>query len=208
MRKTKTILGILFLLAGVVLISIPFYQEWNQSKDLNALEEALSLISTDESTVNDDSDESSVAEPIDLSTIENLPFTEDEIKDVMELEIPFIDLKQYILNKTTDYNLSVALTQIKTDQTPGVGNFTIAGHRGFRDGRHFSNLAKVPVGEMVYLHADGKTYVYEIKSSEVVEPTYIEVLNDTANKDEITLITCTVSGADRVAVKGDLVDSY
>lgn len=196
MRKTKTIIGILFLLAGVVLISIPFYHEWNQGKDLNALEEALSLIS------------SSDGEAIDLSTIEDLNFTEEEIKDVMELEIPFINLKQYILGETTDYNLSIALTQIKTDQTPGVGNFTVAGHRGYRDGRHFSNLAKVPVGEMIYLHSEGKTYVYEIKSSEVIEPTYVQILNDTAGKDEITLITCTVSGADRVAVKGDLVESF
>lgn len=196
MRKTKTIIGILLLVAGVVLISIPFYHEWNQGKDLNALEEALSLISTSD------------GDTIDLSTIENLTFTEEEIKDVMELEIPFINLKQYILGETTDYNLSIALTQIKVDQTPGVGNFTIAGHRGYRDGRHFSNLAKVPIGEMVYLHADGKTYVYEIKSSEVIEPTYVKVLDDTADKNEITLITCTVSGADRVAVKGDLVDSF
>ena len=160
---------------------------------MRALEEALSLISGADGDV-------------DLSAIGDLSLSKDEIENVMELEIPFIDLQQYILEETTDENLNLALTQIKKDQTPGVGNFTIAGHRGYRDGRHFSNLSKVPVGEKVYLHAGDETYVYELKSSEVIEATDVDVLNDVKGKDEITLITCTVSGANRVAVKGDLVE--
>lgn len=55
-------------------------------------------------------------------------------------------MNQLVLDETTDENLNITLTQIKKDQTPGVGNFTIAGHRGYRDGRHFSNLSKVPIG--------------------------------------------------------------
>ena len=189
----KRLFGILLVVVGILLISFPFYQEWKQNKELRALEEALSLISGADGDV-------------DLSAIGDLSLSKDEIESVMELEIPFIDLNQYILEETTDENLNLALTQIKKDQTPGVGNFTIAGHRGFRDGRHFSNLSKVPVGEMVYLHAEDETYVYELKSSEVIEATDVDVLNDDKGKDEITLITCTVSGENRVAVKGDLVE--
>lgn len=189
----KRLFGILLVVVGILLISYPFYQEWKQNKELRALEEALSLIS-------------GADEDVDLSAIGNLSLSKDEIENVMELEIPFIDLQQYILEETTDENLNLALTQIKKDQTPGVGNFTIAGHRGYRDGRHFSNLSKVPVGEKVYLHAEDETYVYELKSSEVIEATDVDVLNDVKGKDEITLITCTVSGANRVAVKGDLVE--
>lgn len=189
----KRLFGILLVVVGILLISYPFYQEWKQNKELRALEEALSLISGADGDV-------------DLSAIGDLSLSKDEIENVMELEIPFINLQQYILEETTDENLNLALTQIKKDQTPGVGNFTIAGHRGYRDGRHFSNLSKVPVGEKVYLHAEDETYVYELKSSEVIEATDVDVLNDVKGKDEITLITCTVSGANRVAVKGDLVE--
>lgn len=189
----KRLLGILLVVVGISLISYPFYQEWKQNKELRALEEALSLISGADGDV-------------DLSAIEDLSLSKDEIESVMELEIPYIDLNQYILEETTDENLNLALTQIKKDQTPGVGNFTIAGHRGYRDGRHFSNLSKVPVGEKVYLHAEDETYVYELKSSEVIEATDVDVLNDVKGKDEITLITCTVSGENRVSVKGDLIE--
>lgn len=191
----KKIAGILLVLVGITLISYPFYKEWEQNKELNALEEALSLISE------------ASGEEVDLSEIENLSLSKDEIDGLLELEIPFINLEQFILEETTDENLNLALTQIKKDQTPGMGNFTIAGHRGYRDGRHFSNLAKVPVGELVYLHTDEETYVYELKSSEVIAATDVDVLDEVKGKDEITLITCTVSGIERVAVKGDLVET-
>lgn len=190
----KKAIGILFLIIGVLLISFPFYQDWKQQQDLNALEDALALISAGD------------GEAVDLSAIENLDLTAEEISDVLELEIPAIDLKQHILSETTDANLNLALTQIKKNQTPGIGNFTIAGHRGFRDGRHFSNLVKVPVGEKVYLHDKNKSYVYEIRSSEVIEPTAVEILDDTGDLNEITMITCTVTGLNRIAVKGELVE--
>lgn len=193
MKKAKITTGFLFLVVGILLIAFPFYKEWQHNKELRALEEALLLISTGE-------------DDLDLSAIENLHFSEDEITDVMELEIPYLNLKHYILSETTDENLNIALTQIKQDQKPGEGNFTIAGHRGYRDGRHFSNLAKVPIGEKVLLHADGKTYIYQITSSEIIAETAVEVLNENKNKTEITLITCTLSGRERVAVKGELIN--
>ncbi|MBO1912309.1 class D sortase, partial [Microvirga sp. 3-52] len=129
------------------------------------------------------------------------------IKNVLELEIPYINIQQKVLNRTTEENLAIALTQIKEDQVPGKGNFTIAGHRGYRDGRHFSNLAEVPMGEKVYLHSSDQTFVYEIISSEVIEPTNIGVLDDKKDLNEITMITCTISGKERVAVKGVLIDT-
>nr|WP_243458099.1 class D sortase [Sporosarcina sp. Te-1] len=195
MKNKRSILGILFLLTGLVLVSIPLYVEWDQNKEVQAMEQALSLIA-----------ESDGSEPVALEEIEHLTLTEEQLQNVMKLEIPYIQMKQHILDETTDENLNIALTQIKPDQEPGVGNFTVAGHRGYRDGRHFSNLAKVPIGEKVYLHAGDKTYVYEIKSSKVIEPTFVRILDDTKGKNEITLITCTISGKKRVAVKGELVE--
>ena len=190
----KNTVGFLLLFIGVLLIAYPFYKEWEQNKEVRALEEALSLI------------ENADGNEVDLTNIEDLTLSKDEVENVLELEIPFIDMKHLVLDKTTDENLNIALTQIKQNQTPGSGNFTIAGHRGYRDGRHFSNLSSVPVGEMAYLHTKDKTYVYEIVSSEVIEDTDVQVLDDHDDLDELTLITCTISGKNRVAVKGNLVE--
>ncbi|WOV88085.1 sortase [Sporosarcina oncorhynchi] len=195
MKSKRSLFGILFLLTGLVLVSFPLYMEWDQNKEVKAMEQALSLIAESDGT-----------EPVVLEGIENLSFTKEQLERVMELEIPYIDMKQHVLDETTDTNLNIALTQIKPDQQPGIGNFTIAGHRGYRDGRHFSNLAKVPAGEKVYLHVGDKTYIYEITDTSVIEPTQVDVLDDQAGRNEITMITCTVSGKQRVAVKGQLVE--
>lgn len=192
----KKVIGLFFLVIGVLLIIYPYYKEREYNKELHALEEAFALIADTEE------------KEVDLSKIENLSFPQDVIENTLELEIPHINMKHLVLDETTDDNLNIALTQIKKDQIPGVGNFTIAGHRGYRDGRHFSNLAKVPIGEIAYLHTKDKTYAYKIISSDVIEETAIEVLNDHEGKKELTLITCTVSGKERVAVKGTLVEIF
>lgn len=192
-KNVKKVIGIAFLLIGMIFISIPIYHEWSQGKEVRALENALSLISESDGNNND------------LSKIENLSFTEEEVAEVLELEIPSIELKQYVLNKTTEENLNIALTQIKANQTPGVGNFTIAGHRGYRSNRHFNRLSEVEIGDEVKLHTPNKIYIYKVFSSNVIEPTDVDILDDQEGKKEITLITCTLTGERRVAVKGELI---
>lgn len=191
----KKWIGILVIFLGLGLIAYPFYAEYEQNKEVQALEEAMELImSTDE------------GKEVDLSEIEHLPFTEEEIRNVMELEIPYLNIRHKVLDTTTPENLNLALTQIKEEQTPGEGNFTIAGHRGYRDGRHFSNLAEVPIGEEVYLHVGSTKYVYQITDRDVVEATDVHVLDDREGIDELTMITCTISGKQRVAVRAKLLD--
>ncbi|MBS4202393.1 sortase [Bacillus sp. FJAT-49732] len=194
MKNAKLIVGLVFLTAGLTFISIPLYYEWQQGKELRALEEALSLISEGS------------GESANLSSIDHLSFTEDQLKDVMELEIPSINLKQKILGETTEENLRVALTQLKKDQSPGMGNFTVAGHRGYRGERHFSRLPQVSIGDKVFLHTDKQTFVYQVTSTEVIDPSYVEILDNHQGKKEITMITCTRSGIDRIAVVGELID--
>lgn len=194
MRRFKLFLGLVLLVAGVALIATPFYHEWQQQKELSALDDALAMIE-DES----DSSESDYE-------VADRKFTKEELESVYELEIPSIGLNQKVLGETTEENLNMSLAQIKQDQVPGEGNFTIAGHRGYRGDRHFRDLPNVENGEEVHLTADGKTYIYEINKSEVIEATDVDVLDETGDKDEITMITCTIGGQQRISVQGDLVD--
>lgn len=192
--KFRVILGLVFLIIGISLVSIPLYHEYEQKKEVAALEEALTLIAASD------------GETVDLSEVENLAFTQEELEGVLELEIPSIDLKQKILTETSEENLNVSLTQIKPDQTPGEGNFTVAGHRGYRGDRHFRHLPDVKKGEQILLHTNEFTYVYQVASSEVINPSQVEILEDQEGVDEITLITCTVGGNERIAVKGDFIE--
>lgn len=182
----------LLIIAGLALVAVPLTKEWQQANGVAQLEKALAAVQTGETIEKTDDSPSS--------------WTKEQLEAVMELEIPAIDLKQYILDETTDENLALTLTQIKQEQVPGEGNFAVAGHRGYRGDRHFRQLPNVQKGDEIRLHADdGKTYIYVVKSTEIIEPTDVDVLND-GEQPEITLITCTLSGQQRVAVKGDLID--
>ncbi|WP_309245569.1 hypothetical protein [Virgibacillus proomii] len=72
MKKHQNKLGILFLLIGLFLISIPFYYEWKSKKEVTALEKAL-IANAD-------------GEDVDVSSIDNLPFSQEELEGVLELE--------------------------------------------------------------------------------------------------------------------------
>jgi sortase A len=175
----------------MVFVSIPLYHEWQQTKGVSALEGALASLEVD---------------PLHGSSQElTTEWTQEELEEVKTLEIPSIELEQYVLGETTEENLALALTQINPNQAPEDGNFSIAGHRGYRGDRHFRQLSNVSDGDEVRLTADGKTYVYEVNSISIVEPTQTDVLDD-SNDPEITLITCTLSGEQRLIVKGSLVE--
>ncbi|GAA0441448.1 class A sortase [Lentibacillus halophilus] len=192
MRKTKKTAGISFIIIGLTLLAIPLYYEWDKQQETKAMEEAMTLISE-----SDNGD-------VDLSSVDNLTVPKEQLEKTLKLEIPAIDLKQKVLPKTTEENLSIALTQIKSEQTPGDGNFTIAGHRGYRGDRHFRNLPDAPVGSEVILHQGNEEFTYTITSSNVIEPTDVDILKSQQDQDQITLITCTIDGKQRIAVQGTL----
>ncbi|MEN0644911.1 class D sortase [Alkalicoccobacillus gibsonii] len=191
MRKGKSLIGLALIVVGMVFVSIPLYHEWQQTKGVSALEGALASLEVD---------------PLHGSSQElTTEWTQEELEEVKTLEIPSIELEQYVLGETTEENLALALTQINPNQAPEDGNFSIAGHRGYRGDRHFRQLSNVSDGDEVRLTADGKTYVYEVNSISIVDPTQTDVLDD-SDDPEITLITCTLSGEQRLIVKGVLVE--
>ncbi|PAF18660.1 sortase [Terribacillus saccharophilus] len=191
MKKGKLIAGVVFLLLGVALVATPLSIERMHAKEVNELEKAFASIEAgDVPQVGGEKDQR---------------WSEDELADMMKLEIPSIELEQYVLNETTDENLATALTQIKTNQNPAKDNFSIAGHRGYRGDRFFRQLPEVKAGAEIKLQDNDATYIYEVDSVKIVEPNDIAILENT-DKPEITLVTCTLSGKQRVAVTGKLIE--
>lgn len=191
MKKGKLIAGVVFLLLGVALVATPLSIEKMHAKEVNELEKAFASIEA--------GDVPQVGEEKDQK------WSENELADMMKLEIPSIELEQYVLNETTDENLAAALTQIKTNQNPAKDNFSIAGHRGYRGDRFFRQLPEVKPGAEIKLQDKDATYIYEVDSVKIVEPNDVAILQNT-DKPEITLVTCTLSGKQRVAVTGKLIE--
>ena len=190
MRK----IGGLFFVIGIVFLVYSFLIEQKQKEDINQLYSALETIrNTDKS------------ESIKQELSDSLNLDDMELTDVLTLSIPSIDLEAPVLPETTVESLNVALTQIKKNQVPGKNNFTIAGHNSAVYGRHFNRLDELEYGDRIYLIDGKKKFAYKVESKTVISPTDLEVLNNVEGKSEITLITCTLNGTKRIAVKGRLI---
>ena len=181
---SKKIIGpiVLFLL-GIACISYPSIMHHKQEQEMKKLQAALEDIQ-----VTGQTDDGQVAQ--------------DDLFNTVRLSIPAIELNAPVLPKTTKEYLSIALTQIKKNQIPGQGNFTIAGHNSSVYGRHFNRLHEVEIGDEIRLIDGENVFTYQIDSKKVITPSEVDVLNDHPTKNEITLITCTVTGTKRLIVKG------
>ena len=189
MSKMK-IWAILLLLLGIACIIYPYMMHQKQEEEMKQLQKALEDI---QETGNMDGQD-----PLNSS----LSLDEDDLYNTVKLYIPTIELNAPVLPKTTKEYLNIALTQIKKNQVPGQGNFTIAGHNSAVYGRHFNRLHELNIGDEIQLIDGEKVFIYQVDSKRVIEPSEVDVLNDTHDKNEITLITCTVTGTKRLAVKG------
>jgi len=98
---------------------------------------------------------------------------------------------------------------------PGrVGNVFLTGHSSYywwsggEYNRVFTLLDKLRANDLVYLHYEGREYIYKIRDSIVVLPSQTEVLKPTSGAT-LSLMTCTPVGTNlkRLIVRADLISS-
>jgi sortase A len=103
------------------------------------------------------------------------------------IAIPELGLDAVVLEGVGEDVLRRGVGHFPQTPMPGDGgNFALAGHRDtfFRALRHVE-----PGQRMVVKTADGRERVYKVETTEVVEPTRVEVLDD-GGGETLTLITC------------------
>ena len=121
------------------------------------------------------------------------------------VDIPSVGIRGQIYEGIDDETLKYYVGRFTTGVMPGkVGNFAIAAHNNIYT-EIFRNLYKVQIGEKVRIITRSKEYVYQVTSKQTINPTQVEVLKG-SKKKEITLVTCTNMGRERVIVKGELVN--
>lgn len=118
------------------------------------------------------------------------------------LEIPAINLEVQVVTVADMDIFARKLSQPPSyypqSSFPGnVGNVLIAGHRGGPAG-YFLNLDDLEPEDIIWLHAPGVSYSYEVEKVWVVEPTEVEVIAPT-DYAALTLTTCQRVGKDPAA---------
>ena len=193
MNKRK-IFGVFILLTGIACLLYSYMSLQKQGEEIEKLEEALYRIQETEMKIEQGEEFSS-----------SLSIKSDVLLKALELRIPAIDLRAPVLPQPTEEYLNLALTQIKNNQIPGEGNYTIAGHNSSVKGRHFNRLDELAIGDSIYLVDGEDIFIYQVDSIDIVKPTNVAILDDQPNKNEITLVTCTAGGTKRLVVKGYLI---
>lgn len=130
--------------------------------------------------------------------------SKDGVKYTTEaiLKIPKINIEYPVLSATSDALLFVSLNKYWGPQPNEVGNYCIVGHY-YENGKMFGKLHKLKNGDKAELtDLSGNTLKYQVYNKYVVEPTDTRCTSQLTNgRKELTLITCTNGGKQRLVVK-------
>lgn len=127
------------------------------------------------------------------------------------ITIPKIGISYPVLSDTSDDLLEISVNrywpEVDKLKPNEVGNYCIVGHN-YRNGKMFGRLNELEDGDIVQLQdLTGRTVEYEVYYKYVVEPddtSCTSQLTEDGKKlqfRELTLITCTNFGAQRLVVK-------
>lgn len=143
------------------------------------------------------------AEPMKLAlnadertqTLEPAPVPQWKKVDGLELlgslRIGNIDLTEPIVKGVAEASLKHGAGTVLDDVLPGqVGNFVLAGHRGWAGGRYFNRLNELETGDNVDIETTAGTYRYIVTEKLIVEPDDLSVLRSEPGESMLTLITC------------------
>lgn len=143
-------------------------------------------------------------EPEEAQPVEEQTYTTDSGEDYEAeaiLKIPCIDLAYPVLSKTSDELLKISLNKYWGNGPNQIGNYCIVGHN-YASGKMFGKLHRMGIGDTAILEKDGKSVTYEAYDKFVVEPDDVSCTSQlTGGRREITLITCSNYGTQRLIIK-------
>lgn len=126
------------------------------------------------------------------------------------IEIPAVDIALPIYHGTDESVLQKGAGHLEGSAFPtgDVGNHTvITGHTGLPSADLFTDLDELVVGDYFYLEILDQVFAYQVTNIYVVLPAETEHLEAQADKDLVTLVTCTPYGVNshRLLVQGERV---
>lgn len=195
-KKTVRIIFIIIILVLLVILGIKIY---NQDKAVTPPPEETSQVEQNELPTN------TIVEPVktdEIVSVEDMPNKMGNYTVIGQIVIEKIGVSKYILDRTTNNSLDLAVTKFKGPEINKVGNFCITGHnyKGI-----FKRLKELEKGDEFYLIGkDGRKVTYVIYDKFSINPENEECLSQQTNgKREVTLITCDPGAVTRLILKAD-----
>ena len=118
------------------------------------------------------------------------------------LNVPALGINYPVLSETSEELLKVSLNKFWGPSPNEVGNYCIVGHN-YTNKKMFGKLAEIENGDTVDLTStNGEVVTYVVYNKYIVEPDDVACTSQLTNGlREVTLITCTNHGKQRLVVK-------
>lgn len=132
--------------------------------------------------------------------------------DIMgSLEIPKIQVELPIYHGTADEVLSNGIGHLEGTSLPIGGENThsvLTGHRGLPSSKLLVRLDEMKIGDLFFIHTYKEVMAYKVEDIMVVKPEDTAWMEIKAEKDLVSLVTCTPFGINshRLIVTGHRVD--
>lgn len=126
------------------------------------------------------------------------------------IDIPKSNIYLPIYKSTSDYVLENGIGYLEQTSLPYGGKSThsvLTGHTGMAENRLFTDIDKLEIGDIFYIHILGEVHVYRVDEIKTVLPEEIESFEISDGKDYVTLMTCTPYGINshRLLVRGERI---
>lgn len=127
------------------------------------------------------------------------------------IEIPVIDVCLPVYSGTTEDVLKKGIGHLEGSSELGGGRSThsiLVGHRGLPNAELFTRLGEMEEGDLFYLEIHNEKLTYKVCRIQVVDPDNPKGLEIQAERDLVSLVTCTPYGLNthRLIVTGERME--
>ncbi len=191
MKKVINVILTLLIIAAIVVIGLIIYNYVVSEKNDSNLAKVVTEI---EKQFSNNTGNTNSIEPVKVQY--------NGFDVVGLIEIPSINIKYPIINKTNDTTMKYSITKFSGGEINSIGNFTVAGHNNL-NGTMFGKVKRLKIGDQIKLtDLYNNTVTYEIFDIYSVDPNDVSCLDSVEeNTKEVTLITCTNGHLKRLITK-------
>ena len=191
MKKVINVILTLLIIAAIVVIGLIVYNYVVSEKNDSNLAKVVTEI---EQQFSNNTGNTNSVEPVKVQY--------NGFHVVGLIEIPSINIKYPIINKTNDTTMKYSITKFSGGEINSIGNFTVAGHNNL-NGTMFGKVKRLKIGDQIKLtDLYNNTVTYEIFDIYSVDPNDVSCLDSVEeNTKEVTLITCTNGHLKRLITK-------
>ena len=186
-NKIAKVSIIICLVICVGSISIKGYSKYIENKSTKSFEEEINK------NIN-------VSKEDDFSNVK----AGDEIAII---NIPSINLNTVVVESIEKQYLNHYVCHFENSAMPGEnGNFSLAGHSSYRYNEVFNEAHNIKLDDEIIIKTLNNEFTYIVKDIYEVNPEDTFVLDQDNEIKELTIVTCTNKGKDRLIVKAQILE--